>query len=80
MRTLRRGTRKVASVLSNIESLKSNPGVWKICLPGVSGGAHIISKNGHLYDEPTGTEFTEDEICQISCYDEDNGVLYRRVS
>lgn len=71
--------RRGKSVLSSIESLKSHPGVWQICQPGVPYGACIISKNGHLYDEPTGTEFTEQDICEISSYEEENCVTYKRV-
>lgn len=65
--------------VSSIDDVRKYNGSWLICLPGCGNGSTIISVNGKLFDEPTGTEFTEDEILQISCYDEDAGVTYKRL-
>lgn len=71
--------RSIPAVISDINVLRKYEGSWVICIPGCSRGSVIISKNGRLIDEPTGEEFTEQEIAQISCFDEENGTIYRRI-
>lgn len=72
-------SRRSPKSVSSIDDVRKYDGSWLICIPGCSGGSVIISLKGKLIDEPTGTEFTEDEILQISCYDEDAGVTYKRI-
>ena len=71
--------RSIPAVISDINVLRKYEGSWVICIPGCPRGSVIISKNGRLIDEPTGEEFTEQEIAQISCFDEENGTTYRRL-
>lgn len=72
-------SRRIPALVSDINELCKYEGYWLICIPGCQAGPAIISKNGKLIDEPTGEEFTEQEIAQISCFDEENGTTYKRL-
>lgn len=63
----------------DINDVRKYEGSWLICIPGCGRGSVIISSKGKLMDEPTGTEFTEEEIAQIGCFDEEYGTSYKRI-
>ena len=63
--------------LFSIESLKSNDGSWSVMINGNSSSV-IVSRKGHLYNS-NGDLFTDEDICEISCFEEENNVTYNRI-
>lgn len=63
--------------LFSIESLKNKEGSWSVMINGNSSSV-IVSRKGSLYNS-NGDLFTEEDICQISCFEEENCVTYNRI-
>ena len=63
--------------LFSIESLKNNEGSWSVIINGNSSSV-IVSRKGRLYSS-NGDLFTEEDICEISCFEEENCVKYNRI-
>lgn len=63
--------------LFSIESLKNNEGSWSVIINGNSSSV-IVSRKGRLYSS-NGDLFTEEDICEISCFEEENCVTYNRI-